>query len=731
MGIFSLLGKNEETEIINDTERILRDVYGPEIKEILNRFTYLKAHRDECKIEPFSLYAAALKVLITESGVSPKFYKQIMTYAESVYVDMFPFEEKTEGFDQLSLIFLEMLNKDGAIVKGAFLRDIYDIFTDKMNFLKWTRHIYSENINELLVAFVKPYAIQARIYFLDEDCFTANLIDVTDKLQVSADKQAVIDVEIEKLQHMTGIYDINESTLIDAVNKVKLAQLLHDKITGLMKVVDERVTILDATSRNSVIDVKNVCDDEVKKAKYELKIIDEKLKQAYDNCVAEQKQVVLFEKQKLLDDVFAEAEERLIALKEAANKTINTVKLEMPEGVTEMVLDASQVRFGGMNPGQGAPGTVGAGSGAGIAGGTAGNAGVGFAGGAAGANGSATPGIAVSSNVNLSAYHGAGQDYARIYEPQVNSLDKDIEIPAINPLLDESRKFSDRLQEAMERKAHMTALGEHFHEMFDDVLIAVMENANPYLIGPSGCGKTYMVSQIARILDMEFIDIGYINEEYDILGFQTANGGYSRPNFYRCYKYGKIAFCDELDNGNSRATVKLNSFLSNIKDANYSFPNGENVSRHPNFRLIGAGNTDGNGANSNYNSREKIEESVQQRFTPIFINYDNNVEKQILSNYPDWYSFVVLFRMATDEWGKKNYGDAPGIITTRDATRIKKYLDNQSFNMNKILEYEFIQTKDNTYLAFIQEHIGKHIVDYRNAEAIYKEFSQMINLRRG
>jgi ABC-type dipeptide/oligopeptide/nickel transport system ATPase component len=283
----------------------------------------------------------------------------------------------------------------------------------------------------------------------------------------------------------------------------------------------------------------------------------------------------------------------------------------------------------------------------------------------------------------------------------------------------------------MKKKQYMVAMGEHFHKMFDDVLIAVMENSNPYLIGPSGCGKTFMVSQIARILGMDFIDIGYINEEYDILGFQTANGGYSRPNFYRCYKYGKIAFCDELDNGNSRATVKLNSFLSNLKEASYSFPNGENVRRHPNFRIIGAGNTDGNGADSNYNSREKIEESVQQRFTPIYIGYDNEVEKKILADYPDWYSFLVLFRMATDEWGRNNYGDAPGIITTRDATRIKKYRDNNSFDMEKILEYEFIQTKDITYLAFIEDHIKKNIAGYENASTIFNAFSSMINSRRG
>ena len=243
----------------------------------------------------------------------------------------------------------------------------------------------------------------------------------------------------------------------------------------------------------------------------------------------------------------------------------------------------------------------------------------------------------------------------------------------------------------------------------------------------SMCGKTFMVHQIQEILGLESIDIGYINEEYDILGFQTANGGYSRPNFYRCYKYGKIAFCDELDNGNSRATVKLNSFLSNNMHASYSFPNGENVKRHPNFRIVAAGNTTGNGADANYNSREKIEESVQQRFTPIFVNYDNAVEKAILAPYPSWFNFVVLFRDATNAWSKYSHTSAPGIITTRDTARIRRYLDNKSFSASKILEYEFIQTKDAEYLAFLANEMKKATVNDKECTKLLSYFCNRVD----
>ena len=55
----------------------------------------------------------------------------------------------------------------------------------------------------------------------------------------------------------------------------------------------------------------------------------------------------------MVDEVFAEAEERLSQLKQAAEKTINTVKLEMPEGITQLDLGAvqSQIRVTAPAPG--------------------------------------------------------------------------------------------------------------------------------------------------------------------------------------------------------------------------------------------------------------------------------------------------------------------------------------------------------------------------------------------
>ncbi|MBP5282809.1 MAG: AAA family ATPase, partial [Lachnospiraceae bacterium] len=300
-------------------------------------------------------------------------------------------------------------------------------------------------------------------------------------------------------------------------------------------------------------------------------------------------------------------------------------------------------------------------------------------------------------------------------------------IPTVNPFLDMNVPFQKRYALVMAEKKKRMDQGELYHEMFDDVLTAVMENVNPYLIGPSGCGKTYMVQQIGELLGIECDDIGYINEEYDILGYVTAMGDYSASNFYRLYKYGGIAFCDELDNGNSKATVKLNSFLTNRVDSCYHFPGGERVMRHPSFRVIAAGNTDGNGADVNYSTREKIEESVQQRMIPIYVDYDNRVEKSILADYPEWFDFSCAFRKATTRWHEVSGVPAQGIFTTRDAYRIKQYLDNGSFTPQKVMNYEFVQTKEPEYLGFLKEELDKLIKSKTKAREVFAIFAAQVD----
>ena len=733
MGIFTRTTKDERelrAEALAKNLSASSATWRRWLGERLNKY---KKNPAEAIMKPTYLYAECIEMMLAnKNNFSEENIDDALNYGEKVYKEIFVYEDETPNFDNLEMIFLELFDENSAIYKRCFNPVIFNLFNDKHNYVKWLHAMAPYKDVTSMFPLIIPYACTSRSYFADEDMFTSNLIGYSIKLFITPNAQEIHEQEIKKIEHMVGIYDVDEARIMSAEQHLDSAEALITKSTDVLNLADERIKSIDSITKASYEKVKKLCDAEIATAKLELGVVDEKLKQELDDFAEEQKKFILYDKQEFLKEVFAEAEGKLSEMKRMSQMVVNSANLELmrinkesgavitkldhyiqdDDRVQQLLSDAQSSKqlmtkidklmvLNDQNIDQISETMV--------------------------------------SRINVQPVE-ASAPAAQVVQTVVKSGDavavqvaeEEEIIPPPNLFLDESIPFTDRFNRVMQKKQELMAQGMHFHNMFDDVLIAVMENANPYLIGPTGCGKTFMIGQIARLLDMDFIDIGYINEEYDILGFQTANGGYSRPNFYRCYKYGKIAFCDELDNGNSRATVKLNSFLSNTSNASYSFPNGENVSRHANFRMVAAGNTAGNGADSNYNTREKIEESVQQRLMPIYVGYDNEVERRILGQYTDWYEFIVLFRRATDEWGKGNYGDAPGIITTRDVTRIKKYLDNHSFSADKIIDYEFIQTKDDSYLAFLSNYMSTHVKQNSQAAPFVTAFAKKVEyLRNG
>lgn len=300
----------------------------------------------------------------------------------------------------------------------------------------------------------------------------------------------------------------------------------------------------------------------------------------------------------------------------------------------------------------------------------------------------------------------------------------------VNYYFDKSIKFKERLKTILERKHKLEEQGEIFHEKFDDVLTMIIENDCPYMYGPSGCGKTYMVdNQLSKLLDLPIIKNGYISFEQDIIGCNNVgNGDYIRTNFYRAYRNGKGFFFDEIDNSNANATTILNSFLQKRGNSTYAFPNGVTVARHPNFRIITAGNTKGTGKTVAYNTRQKIDESVMQRLTPIEIDYDNRIEKGILKDYPGWFEFIVLFRKAIEEYNAN--GDEKntiGTFTTRDAENIRDYKDDDAFSDEKLIDYQIIENKHIDYLRGIQDKMKSGNLKTKEGKELLKIFNNRVD----
>ncbi len=310
----------------------------------------------------------------------------------------------------------------------------------------------------------------------------------------------------------------------------------------------------------------------------------------------------------------------------------------------------------------------------------------------------------------------------------ITSKEEGIKIPDVITSFDATIKFNKRLDAIMEKKRSLEAKGTVFNKVIDDCIYFMVENKSIYLFGPSGTGKNYFVKQLSNLFGIPYVNIGYIMEEYELIGGRTATGAYAPSNFYECWRNGYIAFCDELDNGVPQATIKLNGFMDNDGHATYNFPVIGFVDRHPNFRLIAAGNTKGMGATRAHNVRTKLDESVQQRFKYIPFDYDPNVEKAILKNYPEWLEFINLFREAVKEYWACQEDDIQGQITTRDISDIRDYLVHGVFSPDKILKYEFIEAKDKDYLSTVSAYMKSNENQIgKEGKKLVKQFSSLVD----
>ena len=167
---------------------------------------------------------------------------------------------------------------------------------------------------------------------------------------------------------------------------------------------------------------------------------------------------------------------------------------------------------------------------------------------------------------------------------------------------------------------------------------------------------------------------------------------------------------DEFDNGNTDTQVVLNELYSGLLDVLenperkrfVTFAEDMSVPIHPNFRMISAGNTDGSGPNELHPDRGQIDESVQERMTPKKFYYDNQIEGIIFKGLDAWYVLFTNFRKMCDIIAPELGRDAPqGIVTTRDAAAIAKYVRHNSKTLDQVLREKFVQVKDNNYLNHI------------------------------
>ncbi len=282
---------------------------------------------------------------------------------------------------------------------------------------------------------------------------------------------------------------------------------------------------------------------------------------------------------------------------------------------------------------------------------------------------------------------------------------------------DESISFDKRFAQVMALKKKRSEQGELFHELTDEVIRCVMEGDWVYLWGPSGCGKTHLMRQVASLLGLDYIDNGKITGNYSIIGYNDPQGRYRATPTFVATTYGKLLGYDELDNGDADSIVSLNGIYSSSleviqnpkKKVFVTFGEDMIVPMSPNFRMMAAGNTNGEGENEEFSSRGKLDESVLERMTPIEFKYDNGVEERLFGEHTNWYHLFANFRKACDSWARRQgKNSVSGIASTRDAEAIARYIEHNSKTVDEVLRQKFIQTKGPDYLNYLARQFREY-----------------------
>ena len=176
------------------------------------------------------------------------------------------------------------------------------------------------------------------------------------------------------------------------------------------------------------------------------------------------------------------------------------------------------------------------------------------------------------------------------------------------------------------------------HKLTGEIIEDLADGVNVYLHGPAGSGKTTLAEKVAKAFGVKAYYAAKVEHEYQLMGFVNAKG-YVRTQFRDAYEFGGIFLFDEFDASCAAAVVALNMALANGICA---FPDGM-VTRHPDFKVIAAGNTVLGGATEAYQGRQQLDAASVDRFTFTEFGYDEDLERALASD-ADWVAYVQAVR---------------------------------------------------------------------------------------
>lgn len=625
----------------------------------------------------------------------------------------------TENYEGIMEMFLNnFCGSKGIIANHLFDSSFYALFQNRYDYLYVMNMISSSA--ELLenARSIFKYGVLVSPFCTNSQVFKNELISFMNGIKFElGSMEAYIEKCLAEAKKRCGVYPIDEKTLANISAEAEKAQALIAKLEQLKKNVStyqERVKTLTTTGKKEITtelnngkkEIKDQSDQTVQEISTLLDKMKADIKEELDRYLVSLEETMKKNSNQVFSKVLADAQKKISEIRIAAQGLSSSATSELlriqtatEESVSQLksyvesepelqnllkevrndeAFKEAVLKFNSLQ--------IGAETQAAVVG---------------------APSVPASTSPSIII-----PGYDRVVSPANPSVvipeggAKSIVIPAF----DERIPFDVRMNRILEEKRKREHNGEIFHDKTEEIIRCLLEGDWCYLWGPSGCGKSYTIKQVASLVGIDMVDNGKITDKYSIMAYNDPQGRFRATQAFVALVYGKLLSLDEFDNGNPDTQVVLNELYSGLLDVlekperprYVTFAEDMTVPINPNFRMISAGNTSGEGENQAFSSRGKIDESVQQRMTPKRFWYDNRVEKIIFGDYENWYNVFVNFRRVCDAYAEQQGLDTPiGIVTTRDASAIVKYIRHNSKTVDQVLAEKFVQTKSDDYVKFI------------------------------
>ena len=246
--------------------------------------------------------------------------------------------------------------------------------------------------------------------------------------------------------------------------------------------------------------------------------------------------------------------------------------------------------------------------------------------------------------------------------------------------------------------------GQLFHNKFEEVVKVLSLRLHPLLVGPAGSGKNVILEQAAKALKLNFYYVNDVTEEHKVMGFVDAKGKFQQTQFFKAFTKGGLIMIDEMDNSHPSALLAINAALGTGYHQYLTFPDGILYESNQDFYLAAAANTYGTGSDQIYCGRSSLDGASLNRFLPIFIDYDKNLEQNLVKNT----SILNLFWQVRESINKNKIRH---VISTRNIVNADRMLNSNMFTLNNIFDYTIIQSMNEDDLRMILKDLSNCSMD--------------------